>query len=140
MPKAIAEFCRRTGQIAPENFGAFTRVILESLALKYRFIKELLAQVTGKSIDKIYIVGGGSQNHLLNQFTADALNCKVVTGPVEATSAGNIIMQLYALGKICSLAEGRALVRRSFETKTFEPKNTNAWNDAFARFQKILLP
>ena len=75
---------------------------------------------------------------MLNQFTADALNCTVVAGPVEATSIGNIIMQLYALGEIRSLAEGRALVRRSFETKMFEPKNTGAWDDAYARFQKIL--
>ncbi|HSY09902.1 MAG TPA: rhamnulokinase family protein [Candidatus Dormibacteraeota bacterium] len=138
MLEAIVDFCRRTGQVVPENFGAFTRAIFESLALKYRFVKESLAQVTGKPIDKIYIVGGGCQNHLLNQFTADALNCTVVAGPVEATSIGNIIMQLYALGEIHSLAEGRALVRRSFETKIFEPENTGAWNNAFARFQKIL--
>jgi sugar (pentulose or hexulose) kinase len=138
MPEAIAEFCRRTGQVAPGNFGAFTRAIFESLALKYRSVKESLARITGKPIDKIYIVGGGCQNYLLNQFTADALDCRVVAGPVEAASSGNIIMQLYALGKIRSLAEGRALVRRSFETKIFEPKNTGAWDDAYARFQKIL--
>ena len=121
MPAAIAAFCRRTGQTGPADPGAFARVIFESLALKYRFVKESLARVTGKPVDRIYIVGGGSQNHLLNQFTADALNCTVVAGPVEATSIGNIIMQLYALGEIRSLGEGRALIRRSFETKIFEP-------------------
>jgi len=83
-------------------------------------------------------VGGGSQNHLLNQFTADALNCTVVAGPVEAASIGNLILQLYALGEIRSLAEGRSLIRRSFETNVFEPRNTGAWNDAYARFQTIL--
>jgi rhamnulokinase len=83
-------------------------------------------------------VGGGSQNQLLNQFTADALNCTVVAGPVEATSIGNIIMQLYALGEIHSLAEGRALVRCSFETKSFKPENPAAWDDAYARFQTFL--
>jgi rhamnulokinase len=140
MPEAIAAFCHRTGQTAPANFGAFTRAIFESLALKYRFVKESLAQVTVKPIDKIYIVGGGCQNHLLNQFTADALNCTVVAGPVEAASTGNIIMQLYALGEIRSLTEGRALVRRSFEAKKIEPINTGAWDDAYARFQKILPP
>lgn len=138
MVDAIAAFCRQRGQMAPADPGACTRVILESLALKYRFVKESLAQVTGKPIDRIYIVGGGSQNHLLNQFTADALNCTVVAGPVEATSIGNIIMQLYALGEIHSLTDGRALVRGSFETKTFKPKNTGAWDDAFARFRTIL--
>jgi sugar (pentulose or hexulose) kinase len=75
---------------------------------------------------------------LLNQFAADALNCTVVAGPAEATSIGNIIMQLYALGEIRSLHEGRSLIRRSFESKIFEPGNTGAWDDAYARFQKIL--
>ena len=136
MPEAIGEFCRRTGQTTPTDPGAFTRLILESLALKYRSVKESLAQVTGKPVGKVYIVGGGSQNQLLNQFAADAMNCPVVTGPVEAASSGNIVMQLFALGEIHSLAEGRALVRRSFETKIFEPQNTGLWNDAFARQQK----
>jgi rhamnulokinase len=139
MVDAIAAFCRRSGQIVPTDPGACARMILECLALKYRLVKESLAQVTHKPIDRIYIVGGGSQNHLLNQFTADALNCTVVAGPVEATSIGNIIMQLYALGEIGSLTEGRALVRRSFVTKTFKPKNAGAWDDAYGRFRKILL-
>ncbi len=138
MVDAFAGFCRRNGQMAPTDLGACTRMILESLALKYRSVKESLAQVTGKPVDRIYIVGGGSQNHLLNQFTADASNCIVVAGPVEATSIGNIIMQLYALGEVGSLTEGRALVRRSFETKIFEPKNAGAWDGAYARFQTIL--
>ena len=138
MPAAMAAFCCRTGQTAPADFGGLTRVIFESLALKYRYVKESLAQITGKPIERIYIVGGGSQNHLLNQFTADALNCTVVAGPVEAASIGNLILQLYALGEIRSLAEGRSLIRRSFETNVFEPRNTGAWNDAYARFQTIL--
>ncbi len=138
MPEAITQFCRRTGQTPPANFGAFTRMIFESLALKYRSVRESLEQVTGKPVEKIYVVGGGCQNHLLNQFAADALDCAVVCEPVEATSTGNIIMQLIALNKIGSLAEGRAVVRRSFETKTFEPKDTAQWDDAFARFDKII--
>jgi rhamnulokinase len=138
MPAAIAAFCQRTGQPVPANPGQFTRAIFESLALKYRSVKESLAQVTGKPIEKIYIVGGGSKNLILNQFTADALNCRVMAGPVEATSIGNIVMQLFALGEVRSLAEGRALVRRSVEPKIFEPKNTAVWDEAYARFQKIL--
>lgn len=138
MPAAITAFCQRTGQSAPTDPGAFTRIIFESLALKYRMMKELLARVTGKPIDRIYIVGGGSRNQILNQFTADALNCRVMAGPVEATSTGNIIMQLFALGEIGSLAEGRALVRRSVEPKVFQPQNTGIWDEAYARFQKIL--
>jgi rhamnulokinase len=140
MPDAIAAFCRRTGQTAPAETGAVTRMILESLALKYRLAKELLAQVTAKPVSTINIVGGGSQNHLLNQFAADATACRVVAGPVEATSIGNILMQLYALGAISSLAEGRALTRRSFATTTFEPRDTAAWDAAYVRFEKILPP
>lgn len=138
MPEAIAAFCARTGQSAPESPGAYARVIFESLALKYRVVKESLARVSGQPIHKVYVVGGGSQNHLLNQFAADAMNCTIIAGPVEATSIGNIIMQLYALGEIKSLSEGRAVVRRSFETRIFQPEDTRAWDDAFARFQKIL--
>ena len=138
MPAAITAFCQRTGQPAPSDPGQFTRTIFESLALKYRSVKESLAQVTAKPIDKVYIVGGGSKNVILNQFTADALNCRVMAGPVEATSIGNIVMQLFALGEVRSLAEGRGLVRRSVEPKIFEPQNTGVWDDAYARYQKIL--
>ena len=138
MPEAIAAFCRRTGQTAPTQPGAFTRMILESLALKYRLTTELLAKVTARPVSSIHIVGGGSQNHLLNQFAADATACRIVAGPVEATSIGNILMQLYALGAISSLAEGRALTRRSFATKTFEPRDTAAWDKAYIRFRKLL--
>jgi rhamnulokinase len=138
MPDAIAAVCRRTGQPVPQHPGAYARAIFESLALKYRLVAESLARVTAKPINKIYIVGGGCRNQLLNQFAADALNCTVVSEPVEATSIGNIIVQLHALGEIASLSEGRAVVRRSFETKTYEPQNTRAWDDAFGRFQKIL--
>ncbi|MGH8022463.1 MAG: rhamnulokinase, partial [Limisphaerales bacterium] len=124
MPEAIAAAARRAGQPVPQNPGAFTRAIFESLALKYRFISESLARVTNKPTDRVYIVGGGCRNHLLNQFAADALNCPIVCGPVEATSIGNVIVQLHALGEIGSLSEGRAVVRRSFETQTYEPQNT----------------
>jgi rhamnulokinase len=138
MPAAIVKYCQKTGQPVPATPGAFTRAVFESLALKYRRIKELLAQVTGKPIDKIYIVGGGSKNLILNQFAADAMNCRIMAGPVEATSIGNLVMQLFALGEIRSLAEGRALVRRSVEPKVFEPQNTGVWDEAYTRFQKIL--
>jgi rhamnulokinase len=138
MPEAIAAFCRRTGQTAPADLGAFARMILESLALKYRSVKDALVRVTGKPVEKIHIIGGGSQNHLLNQFAADALGLPVIAGPVEATSIGNILMQLHGVGEIHSLSEGRALVRRSFPTRAFTPANTSAWDEAASRFQKIL--
>lgn len=138
MPVAITNYCQRTGQPAPVEPGAFTRIIFESLALKYRYVKESLARVTGKPIDHVHVVGGGCKNQILNQFAADAMNCRILAGPVEATSIGNIVMQLFALGEIRSLAEGRALVRRSVEPKVFEPQNPGVWDEAYARFQKIL--
>ncbi len=138
MPQTIADVCRRTGQPVPQSPAAFARAIFESLALKYRLVAESLARVTAKPIDKIYIVGGGCRNQLLNQFAADALNCVVICEPVEATSIGNVIMQLHALGEIASLPEGRAVVRRSFETKTYQPQNPRAWEDACVQFRKIL--
>jgi rhamnulokinase len=138
MPDAIVVCSRRTGQIAPTTFGKFTRTILESLALKYRQVKEALIRVTRKAIDRFFVVGGGSQNNLLNQFTADALNCMVVAGPVEATSIGNVIMQLYALGEIRSLSSGRTLIQRSFEPKLFKPNASYLWNDAYKQFLKNL--
>jgi rhamnulokinase len=136
MPEAIAEYCRKTGQPVPQTPGQFTRAILESLALKYRKMKELLEALTGQRVEKIHIVGGGSQNRLLNRFAADATGCQIVAGPVEATSAGNIVMQLIALGQLKSLSEGRALIRRSFATEEYFPENTAAWAEA-ARRQKF---
>jgi rhamnulokinase len=140
MPETIAAFCRRTGQTPPTEKGALTRLILESLALKYRFSTERLAAITGQPVHCINIVGGGSQNDLLNQFAADATGCRIVAGPAEATSIGNIIMQLHALGEIKTIAEGRTLTRLSFKTKTFHPTQPALWDAAYLRFQKILQP
>ena len=127
MPQAIVRYCQRTGQSAPLTAGQFTRVILESLALKYRLMKDKLAVITGKPITRIHIIGGGSQNALLNQFAADATDCEIVAGPVEATSIGNILVQLIALGELPSLAAGRLLVKKSFATEIFRPQNTVGW-------------
>jgi rhamnulokinase len=136
MPTAIADYLERTGQPALTVPGAITRLILEGLALRYRVATDSLAALTDRPIERIHVVGGGSQNNLLNQFTADATGCTVIAGPVEATSAGNVLVQLSALGEISSLAEGRALIRRSFTTVTFQPENPDAWADANARFAK----
>ncbi|HWD19797.1 MAG TPA: rhamnulokinase family protein [Verrucomicrobiae bacterium] len=137
MLQAIAAFGARTAQTMPSEPAAVTRMVLESLALKCRFVKEALARVTGKAVTKIHIIGGGSQNDLLNQFTADALNCVVIAGPVEAASVGNIAMQLHGLGELGSLSEVRALVCRSVVTKIFEPQRPGVWDEAAGRFQKF---
>ncbi|NIV36857.1 MAG: rhamnulokinase, partial [Anaerolineae bacterium] len=94
--------------------GEIMRCVLESLALEYRQVAEKLDDMVGRHLPVIHIVGGGSQNRLLNQFAADATGRTVIAGPVEATAIGNILVQALALGHVASLSEARALVRRSF--------------------------
>jgi rhamnulokinase len=134
MPDALADFCRRTGQPPPADAGATVRCALESLALCYRWVLEKLEQLTGMRLETIHVVGGGSQNALLNQFTADACNRPVLAGPVEATAIGNILVQALGLGILGSLAEAREVVRRSFEVRTFTPQNAEAWQEPYERF------
>ena len=134
MPGRIADFCTKTGQEPPESRGAIARCALESLALKYRWVFEKLEELEGQRLDAVHIVGGGTQNELLNQFAANAINRPVITGPVEATAIGNILTQAMALGHIASLDEARQVVRRSFEMKTYEPEDTDAWDEAYERY------
>ncbi len=121
----------------PDGKGEMARMILESLALRYRWTLGKLEEIVGHPLEVLHIVGGGSQNQLLNQFTADAIGRPVVAGPVEATAAGNVLMQMLATGYLSSLAEGRELIRRSFETKVYVPHETAAWDEAYGRFLKL---
>ena len=113
------------------------RCALESLALEYRWVAEKLDALTGKRLRTIHIIGGGAKNELLDQFAADATGRTVVTGPIEATALGNVLVQAIALGYIGSVAEGRDVVARSFELKTFAPRDTAAWDAAYQRYLKI---
>ncbi|MCI0397741.1 MAG: rhamnulokinase [Chloroflexi bacterium] len=137
MPARIRAYCRRTGQPLPEDDGALVRCVLESLALKYRWVLEQLEVVTGRRLEPIHVLGGGGQNRLLNQLTADATNRQVITGPVEATATGNILAQAITLGHLASLREGRELVRRSFDVTTYEPAGRPEWEEAY---QRLLAP
>jgi rhamnulokinase len=137
MPRKIQEYCARTGQYVPQTEGEITRVILESLALKYRLVLEQLDELTGKRHDPLHVIGGGARNELLNQFTADATGRKVITGPVEATATGNILMQAIAMGVFSDLAEARAVVRRSFPPNVYEPGVDARWDEAFAKLQTL---
>ena len=139
MPARIADFCSRTGQAPPSNRGEVVRTILESLALRYRMVLETIEGIVDSRMDTLHIVGGGGQNLLLNRFTANAVGRPVVVGPVEATAAGNILMQMVAAGEISSLAEGREIIRRSFELTTYVPKDAAKWEEAYERFQGISL-
>jgi len=138
MPEAIRSFCRGTGQPEPESVGEVARCCLESLALRYRWVLDALEELTGRRLATIYVVGGGSQNDLLNQFTADACLRPVVAGPVEATALGNIMMQAIASGHLGSLAEGRQAIGASVERRFFEPQHGEAWQEAYARFGRLL--
>jgi rhamnulokinase len=138
MPARLTAFCTRTGQAPPGEAGAFVRCALESLALKYRWTVERLEEVTNTKIRTIHVGGGGSKNALLNQFTADACGRPVHAGPVEATAAGNVLIQAIGRGRIGSLADARAIIARSFPVIVYEPRDPGAWNDAAARFDKLL--
>jgi rhamnulokinase len=137
MPGRIQAFCRETGQTVPQTKGEIVRCALESLALEYRWVAERLDEIVGHRLPAIHIFGGGSQNRLLNQFAADATERTIVTGPVEATAIGNVLVQALALGHINTLAEGRVLVRRSFQVETYEPRDTAAWESAYERYLKL---
>jgi rhamnulokinase len=137
MPGRIRAFCERTGQPVPEDASAVARCVLESLALKYRQTLELIAGVTGVTPPEVHIVGGGSRNRLLCQWTADATGMPVVAGPEEATVVGNLLAQALALGELTSLEQARSVVRASFEPTVYEPSGVPEWDDAYDRFLAI---
>ena len=134
MPQALAAYCRRTGQPEPVDPGAVVRCVLESLALRYRCVLDQLEELIGKRIEVIHVVGGGSQNTLLCQFTADACNRPVQAGPVEATAIGNVLVQAIGLGLLRTVTDARAVVRDSFAMETFLPANIEPWQEAYHRF------
>jgi rhamnulokinase len=134
MPKSIQQFCRETGQPVPKTDGELARCSYESLALKYRETLDSLEELAGNKIEVIHIVGGGSRNKLLNQFTADACQRPVIAGPVEATAVGNLLTQVRASGELGSLGEMREVVRKSSEVTRYEPKISSSWNEAADRF------
>jgi rhamnulokinase len=138
MPAALADFCRRTRQPEPREPGAVVRCALESLALRYRWVFERLEEMTGKRLEVIHVVGGGCQNALLCQLTADACNRPVLAGPIEATAIGNVLVQAMGLGLLRSLSEAREVVRSSFEVKRYEPRDAARWEEPYARFRKHL--
>ena len=135
MLRAIGAYCARTHQSMPEEEGGVTRAILESLALKYRVVLDALEEISGRTFRTIRMVGGGSRNALLAQFTADATGRAVLAGPTEATALGNIAVQTVALGVVGSLAEARAVVDRSFPPVRYEPRGSAAWAAGLERLR-----
>ena len=139
MPETIAQLCRQSGQPVPESHGATIRCALESLALCYREVLDMIEKLTGNKVETINIVGGGSQNELLNQMAADACGRTVVAGPVEATAIGNLLVQVQTANEVTDHAQARDVVRASFPVKTFDPQVgvADRWDEAADRFARF---
>ncbi|MCY3781463.1 MAG: FGGY-family carbohydrate kinase [Chloroflexi bacterium] len=138
MPARVIDYCRRTGQPALESDAEVMATVYVSLAYKYRYVLEQLISVTGRQVDVLHIIGGGSRNALLNQMTANATGRPVIAGPAEATATGNAIVQLIAIGELGGVAEARALLSQSDENRRYEPREIAAWNEHYARFCSLL--
>lgn len=137
MTEAIGAFCQVSGQTPPASVGSFVRTIFESLSLKYRQVLDQIKEVTGRDPEVIHIIGGGSRNSLLCQFTANATGKLVIAGPAEGTAVGNIMMQAMAGGYVSSLKEIREVVANTFDTVRYEPLESCAWMEAYERFKNI---
>lgn len=139
MPRNIREFCHETNQFQPQTPGELVRCCLDSLALKYRWTFEKLEELRGASLDALYVVGGGTQNELLCQLSADCIGKPLICGPIEATAAGNVLVQALARGEVRDLAQIRQVVRASFASKTFAPRagEKARWDKKFADFEKL---
>jgi rhamnulokinase len=137
MPRRIQMHCLASGQPIPQGKGEIVRVVLESLAYKYRYTLERVEAVSGQKAQVLHIIGGGSRNHLLNQFSANATGLEVRAGPAEATAIGNVLVQMAALGYLGGLDEGRALVQRSFPCEVYAPQEVDAWESNYSLFIKV---
>jgi rhamnulokinase len=121
-PQRIQQHCRQTGQAVPDDVGSTCRVILHSLAVRYKEVLDTMESLTGRKIKVIHIVGGGSRNGLLNQLAANVTGRRVVAGPTEATAAGNALTQALGAGDLATLEDMREVVRRSFDVQEFLPQ------------------
>ncbi|MFD1955070.1 rhamnulokinase family protein [Paenibacillus thailandensis] len=137
MVSRIRQYCRRTGQQPPEGVGAVVRCILESLALKYRYVFELTEQLSGQSFGGLHMVGGGIQNALLCQWSANAIGKPVWAGPTEGSAIGNLAVQWIASGELASIGEARRVIRDSFPVTVYEPQDGPAWEEAYGRFRRL---
>jgi rhamnulokinase len=138
MLQAIKSLLKKWNQVVVDDPGSIARCALESLAFRYRVCLNSLEELLGYRLETIHIVGGGVQNELLCQMTADATNRQVIAGPVEATALGNIVTQCLGSGRLSDVVSARDWIRRSCAVKTFSPRNTTLWDDAFSRFERLL--
>ncbi len=134
--RLVQAMCAERGQPVPHTPGEIVRCVFESLALTYRHVLDTVHTLAGTSSEVIHIVGGGSQNRLLCQMTANATGLPVVAGPVEATVLGNALVQFIALGELRNIAEARALVATMDDGQRYEPQDTAMWEDAYERYRQ----
>lgn len=137
MIRAIQDYCKKTNQGIPEKKGEISRCILESLALKYKEVFNDLERILKRKIRVLHIVGGGSQNYLLSQFTADVLGIPVITGPVEATALGNIVVQAINREAIKNIVKAREIIKNSSEMRVYYPQNTEKWQKIYEKYKEI---
>ena len=137
MVDAIQEYCRKTGQHVPEGYAEICRCIFDSLALRYRQVFGYLQEMASFPIEVLHIIGGGSLNNYLNQFTADSLGVEVLAGPQEGTAIGNIMLQAKASGDVSDIWDMRHIIANSIELKRFEPKDRQIWDKAYEKFLEI---
>ena len=138
MPKAIEEYCRAHEEPVPESDAQFVRCIFASLALKYRIVIERLRSLTGKKIERLHVIGGGSLNSALNQMIADSLGIPVIAGPAEATTAGNLMAQFVGLGLAANMTSMRSALASDPSLKRFEPRGGAQWPAARERYGKLI--
>jgi len=138
MTKAISDYCVATGQQAPANHAEFVRCIFESQSLKYKYVLGILIKLAPFAIEKLHVIGGGSKNPLLNQWTSNAIGIPVIAGPSEATAYGNIMIQAKASGIVNSLQEMRQIIRDSIQLEEFLPQNNAEWEKAYEKFEGIV--
>jgi sugar (pentulose or hexulose) kinase len=138
MPSRIQTFCRETNQPVPETHGQIVRAIYESLALKYRYVLDKLIAASGQTVERVHIIGGGSQNEMLTQMTANATGRLAIAGPVEATALGNAMVQFIAAGELANLSEAREMLSQSADTVTYEPENASEWDAQVERYAELI--
>ncbi len=138
MPDAIMEYCSKTGQYGPKNHGEMIRMIFESLALKYKMTLDVLKSIAVNPVHRLHVIGGGSRNKLLNQFTSNAIGLPVIAGPAEATAIGNIMMQAKATGTVTSLTDMRHIISESIDLEKFAPADNEKWEAAYTKFLNVI--
>jgi rhamnulokinase len=138
MTAAIAGFCQSTKQKVPDTDAAYIRCIFDSLALKYRYVFQCLQKLAPFPIERLHVIGGGSQNKLLNQATANSIGVPVIAGPCEATAIGNIMTQAKGLGMVHTLSEMREFIANSVNLEIYTPEDNLLWSEAYGEFLKYI--